>query len=555
MHSSSRILTPIAGALFLLPASGQVASRVLNQGDVLPGAKAQNVDWIYGVQGNSQGGYVIHLVTDGFPGQHVAWGSASGGVPGVLHAQGSHSGVQQSLWRDGGVAIDNMGEVVYASLTLPQFNDALWKDGSLIAEEYVNTALVGWSWERFAQMSVAAETGEPFFVAQLEEYVATGLPDKTGLFLGTGGLPLSMTGDVYPPYASPVNSDPFDPDGFDVSPDGSSWIATPHLEDGSELLVLDGGPHSIQGFGIRTSTQLPPRFGPGHWTSLRDPQVNNAGDVAFIGHAGSTALVVRNGEVVHCTGDVIDGEVVQDFRHLSMNARGRLAYQALLEDGTWALGIENTLVLRTGDPVDLDNNLSPEPGTEVRSFGDGGYGSRPFLGDDDVVRFVIEVDTLGTPADPSDDVCGVYRLDFDARGPNTYCTATKTRGGCEPMITWKGKPSASGATFFDITARHLPAGTVGTLGYSVHGSNATPFKGGTLCIQPPMRRTPGTQVLGIGSHGCVGVLGVDFRDHLMSGADPALAPGTQVHAQWFFRDPGAASGMGFTNAIEFVVRP
>lgn len=554
--NSYRLLTPFLGAVLCAGASAQHSSKVIQVGDPIPGCPGETVGSVRGVSSNSQGGYAIHLNTSGFAGPHMAWGHTSDAPGGVLRKAGTYDGWTQNIWPSIGLGFDDFGRTSYAALVLPLFRDSIWFEGQMIAKTLVNSSITGYSWDRFLDMGMASAAGKPFYVAHLEEYVMTGVPEIQGLFVGIDKTPLLVTGDSIGGIPGEVDVLAFDPRTTDVSSDASAWVAAPKLDNGTQAVVVNGNVHGTVGNLFLTGEPVPPLWGLETWSAFRDVQINDAGDVAFVGETVFSQRLVRNDEVVLRSGDIVDGGQIVSLHHVSMNSRGSLAYRALLADGTWAIGIDDTLVLREGEAVDSDGDGSLELGSTAQGFGDDSSPWRLSYGDDHVLRFLLDVDTADTPADPSDDVRGVYRYDFDPRGPITYCTPKLTSQGCLPAIEFSGTPSLSSGKPLIFRLAGVPKQTVGTLGYSILGKTSLPFQGGTLCIQPPLRRTPGTRKATVFIAGpCTTPLLVNFESHINSGADPALGIGTEVFVQWFFRDPGAPLGMGHTEAARFTIQP
>jgi hypothetical protein len=139
----------------------------------------------------------------------------------------------------------------------------------------------------------------------------------------------------------------------------------------------------------------------------------------------------------------------------------------------------------------------------------------------------------------------------------TYCTAKASSDGCLPSIAHSGGPSMSLTSGFTITASNLPAGVFGTFVYSLGGRAAIPLYGGTLCIQPPVRKTQYALANTGGSSTCDGTLSIDFNAFRATGVNPFLVAGQQVNGQFFHRDPGFASpnNVGLSDAIEFTICP
>jgi len=139
--------------------------------------------------------------------------------------------------------------------------------------------------------------------------------------------------------------------------------------------------------------------------------------------------------------------------------------------------------------------------------------------------------------------------------PVAYCSAKANSQGCLPVVASSGVPSASDASPFLITAAMKLNNKNGLLFYG-YDSAALPFLSGTLCVQPPLRRTP---VQSSGGNpppdDCSGSFSLDFNALIQGGSDPFLVPGQQVDAQYWSRDPliGDGSGASLSNALEFDV--
>ncbi len=133
-----------------------------------------------------------------------------------------------------------------------------------------------------------------------------------------------------------------------------------------------------------------------------------------------------------------------------------------------------------------------------------------------------------------------------------YCTAKINSQGCPPSMGWSGAPSASASSGFMITCSQAIPDRSGMLFYGYAASFA-PFQGGFLCVRPPFRRT-GVQ-LSTGAGVCGGAYAFDFNTWMASGADLMLAPGVNVFARWWMRDPQAQFTTGFSDSLTFTVCP
>jgi hypothetical protein len=148
---------------------------------------------------------------------------------------------------------------------------------------------------------------------------------------------------------------------------------------------------------------------------------------------------------------------------------------------------------------------------------------------------------------------------FEARclTPTVYCSAQTNTLGCTPQIESQGTPRASVASGFTLSAKLVRNQQNGMLLYGTNGRAALPWLGGTLCVQPPLRRTPLVNSGGAPSPAddCSGELTRDFNTWVSVANDPSLFAGQRVRAQFYSRDPGAPQNLNLTDAIEFYLEP
>lgn len=138
--------------------------------------------------------------------------------------------------------------------------------------------------------------------------------------------------------------------------------------------------------------------------------------------------------------------------------------------------------------------------------------------------------------------------------PAIYCTGKVNSLGCVPAINFSGAPSPVATTGFTIGVSSVLSNKSGLLFYGTGGRVAAPFQGGTLCVMPPIKRTP-VQVSGgnPGPSDCSGAFAFDFNSLIASGHDASLISGVTVNAQYWYRDPASASTTGLSDAIEFTI--
>ncbi len=137
--------------------------------------------------------------------------------------------------------------------------------------------------------------------------------------------------------------------------------------------------------------------------------------------------------------------------------------------------------------------------------------------------------------------------------PTVYCTGKLNTQGCTPGVGSTGAPSFSAGSGFSVNAAQVVDNQNGLLFYSTSVAASIPFLGGTLCATQPLTRTPIQNSGGGGA--CGGAYGFDFNAWMAGGADPALAPGIQVYAQYWYRDPADAFTVGLTDALTFEIGP
>ena len=154
------------------------------------------------------------------------------------------------------------------------------------------------------------------------------------------------------------------------------------------------------------------------------------------------------------------------------------------------------------------------------------------------------------------DPLGTFTFTRKIATPGVYCTAKVNSQGCTPQIASSGSPSLSSPMPFTISAGQVLNNSVGIFFYSTEGPAAQPFMNGTLCVQPPVRRTP-AQVSGGNPPptDCTGTFSYDFNALIQSGSNPVLQVGTLVGGQFWSRDPTHPDGTGSntTDAVEFQI--
>jgi len=159
---------------------------------------------------------------------------------------------------------------------------------------------------------------------------------------------------------------------------------------------------------------------------------------------------------------------------------------------------------------------------------------------------------IGVPAPEPTGAAYVHVLDLP---PAAHCSAPSHSEGCVPQLAWTGSASLSAPTPFDVTATDVVATRNGLFFYGLAGPADVPFAGGSLCVEPPLRRTPVQPSGGQAGVPCDGTLTFDVNAWLQAGNEPFAGPGSRIDGQFWFRDDGDPAGIGLTSAVGFHVNP
>lgn len=136
--------------------------------------------------------------------------------------------------------------------------------------------------------------------------------------------------------------------------------------------------------------------------------------------------------------------------------------------------------------------------------------------------------------------------------PVPYCTAKVNSQGCTPAMY------ATGSTSLAVNTLRLRASNVlnnksGLLFWS-HSPNGTPFQGGFMCCQPPVKRTP---IQPSGGNpppdDCSGAFAFHWNNAYVNAL--GLSVGDWYYCQYWSRDPGVPSTTNLTDALRFLLTP
>jgi hypothetical protein len=132
--------------------------------------------------------------------------------------------------------------------------------------------------------------------------------------------------------------------------------------------------------------------------------------------------------------------------------------------------------------------------------------------------------------------------------PLAYSTAKVNSLGCTPAIGWLGTPTLSDPDDFELVATDVLSAKPSLMVFA-RAAAATPFHGGTMCVQPPFVRSPMLTASGGLPSDCSGTLAfpVSHQQMWIWG----LGPGERGYAQFWYRDADAG-GYGLTDALEWI---
>jgi hypothetical protein len=138
----------------------------------------------------------------------------------------------------------------------------------------------------------------------------------------------------------------------------------------------------------------------------------------------------------------------------------------------------------------------------------------------------------------------------DANLISSYCTGKLNSLGCTPTVSYVGSSSKS-AGDMTVLCSNVISQKNGLMFWGFSQA-AAPFQGGTLCVQPPLIRTPLTSSGGSASGtDCTGAYAFTFTTPYYT--QWSVDPGEVLHAQFWMRDPQSPSTTGLSNALRFVV--
>ena len=185
----------------------------------------------------------------------------------------------------------------------------------------------------------------------------------------------------------------------------------------------------------------------------------------------------------------------------------------------WSNPVGTNLIDTSWVPVEVDI-----------SFADGDPAAQ--------IEFSLDSDVSVTFGGWNLDDVTVESLTGSTPPPNNYCTSKFTSSGSLPSIGSTGTPAVSVNNFvLELNNAEPNKSAIMFWGTQPH---AGAFKGGTLCVKPPVKRTPLTSTNGAG---------------FASKAFPLNAGmiGQDLYFQWWFRDPPDFYTVGLSDGLHATI--
>jgi len=138
---------------------------------------------------------------------------------------------------------------------------------------------------------------------------------------------------------------------------------------------------------------------------------------------------------------------------------------------------------------------------------------------------------------------------------DVYCAGNTHSGGCAGQIYAGGFPSAAGPASLFVSATQMKPQVSGLFFWGFQPAS-TPFHGGTLCVGPPLRRTP-VQPSG-GSLATFETCSGTYAFHVSPSfiALNNLGAGDTLYGQFYQRDTAAGvDAYALTSAMSFTIAP
>ncbi|MFH1279760.1 MAG: FlgD immunoglobulin-like domain containing protein [Candidatus Eisenbacteria bacterium] len=386
MRRPTLILSALALSLFPFSVQGEVPSAILLGGDALPGGPpGHTITALNNTAVNHAGGYSVTLnSTDGVTTLSHAWGSSSGGPGGVLWTEGTFGQYRQDSWESFYGMTDN-GAVAYSPLCTDTGTgvsglDAVYlNDNKIMIENEPYPHQPGMYWT-FGSRADATADGVPYFVGGITVNQGAATTNR-GLFYGPTATPLLLGGWTVAGLPDTLDHNATVSFDYRFSALGTHYTAEVQTVTGlttnDNHVVIDGAVALAGGSPVSEASPVPPGAGglPGeNWDNFDFMGIDEEGHWMFTGDTDADValdeFIAFDGAILFREGDGVSGEVLSgSIEGAYMNEQEDIAYiwdiqNNLLE----ALFLNDRMVLKEGDEVDLDGDGIPEAGTALLDF-------------------------------------------------------------------------------------------------------------------------------------------------------------------------------------------
>ena len=162
---------------------------------------------------------------------------------------------------------------------------------------------------------------------------------------------------------------------------------------------------------------------------------------------------------------------------------------------------------------------------------------------------------VGSVVQASVDEFNVQRLLCSGGPPTIDCVPKVSSAGCLNSISTSDLANhpTSGAGGYLVTCSGVQGAKNGLLFASTAGAASTPFVGGTLCMNPPLKRGPVVNSGGTNPMTCDGSFSQVINDGLVIPLGLDAGAGNTGWYQFWYRDPGngvGSLGTALSDAVE-----
>lgn len=157
---------------------------------------------------------------------------------------------------------------------------------------------------------------------------------------------------------------------------------------------------------------------------------------------------------------------------------------------------------------------------------------------------------VGAPANGSSGTVETFAFDVPIV-VTPYCTAKASAAGCLAEISSSDLTAqpVSGAADYYVYASNVQGSKPGLL-YGGTAAANTPFLGGTLCVEPPLKRGSVFYWNAVDPNGCDGVLAQLVNDGAVLPGGLDAGRGNSAWYQFWYRSPDGVHDVAFSDAVQ-----